>query len=75
MAREQTPPWRRVAGDLRERIKAGEFPPGAPLPSATTLADEYGVSRATAGKAVRSLVDEGLAVSERGWGVFVRQRS
>ena len=74
MARSRVPPWRRVADDLRRRIEAGEFPPGAPLPSLVALVDEYGVSRSTAAKAVASLRDEGLVESVRGWGTFVSER-
>lgn len=71
MAKGAVPPWRRVADDLRRRIQSGEWPPGAALPSLSALADEYGVSTSTAGKATRALVDEGLAESARGWGTFV----
>ena len=74
VARSRVPPWRRVADDLRRRIEAGEFPPGAPLPSLLTLVDEYGVSRSTAAKAVAALRDEGLVESVRGWGTFVSER-
>jgi DNA-binding GntR family transcriptional regulator len=73
MAREAVPPWRRVAADLRRRIKSGEWPPGGPLPTLDTLAAEYQVSKSTARKAVASLQDEGLVVSYRGWGSFVKE--
>ncbi len=73
MTREAIPPWRKVADDLRRRIQSGEFPPGALLPSASALSDEYGVSPTTAGKAVRALVAEGLAETVRGWGAFVKR--
>jgi GntR family transcriptional regulator len=63
-----------VATALRERIDAGEFPPGAPLPSLSALADEYEVSQSTARKAVASLVAEGLAETVPGWGSFVSER-
>jgi GntR family transcriptional regulator len=63
-----------VADDLRRRIEAGEFLPGAPLPSLLALVDEYGVSRSTAAKAVAALRDAGLVESVRGWGTFVRQK-
>ena len=73
MARSAVPPWRQVADDLRRRIQSGEFPPGAPLPSLTSLAEQYQVSRTTARKAVDALRDAGLVESVRGWGTFVRR--
>ena len=73
MARSAVPPWRRVADDLRRRIESGEFPPGSPLPSLTSLQDEYGVSRTTARKAVGNLAEDGLVESVRGWGTFVKE--
>jgi GntR family transcriptional regulator len=73
MAREAVPPWRRVAADLRRRIESGEWPPGGPLPTLDTLATEYQVSKSTARKAVACLQDEGLVVSYRGWGSFVKE--
>ena len=54
-------------------FKSGEFPPGAPLPSLTSLAEQYQVSRTTARKAVDALRDDGLVESVRGWGTFVRR--
>lgn len=68
------PPWRTVAGALRGRIEAGEFPPGAPLPSLSALATEYEVSQSTARKAISSLVDAGLVETAPGWGTFVAER-
>jgi hypothetical protein len=73
MARSAVPPWRRVADDLRRRIESGEFSPGAPLPSLTSLAEQYQVSRTTARKAVDAIRDDGLVESVRGWGTFVRR--
>ena len=62
-----------VAGALRERLEAGEWLPGEVLPSSAGLADEYGVSRATAARAVRVLAEEtGRIVIEPSWGAFVK---
>ncbi len=73
MARSAVPPWRRVADDLRRRIESGQFPPGAPLASLTSLAEQHQVSRTTARKAVDALRDDGLVESVRGWGTFIRR--
>lgn len=64
-------PWQRVAADLKERIRAGEWLPGEALPSVRALADHYGVSPPTVSRAVRSLADEGLLTVTPGWGTFV----
>jgi GntR family transcriptional regulator len=71
MARSVVPPWRQVADDLRRRIQSGEFPPGSPLPSLTSLAEQYQVGRTTARKAVGTLRDEEIVETVRGWGTFV----
>lgn len=39
--------FRRIAADIIRRIQAGEWAPGAPLPSRTALATEYGVNAQT----------------------------
>lgn len=72
--RRAVPPWRKVAADLRRRVEAGEWPPGAPLPSLSALSIEYGVSQSTARKAIGSLVDAGLAETVPGWGTFVAEK-
>jgi GntR family transcriptional regulator len=71
--REAVPPWRQVADSLRGRIQAGEWLPGAALPTLDDLAAEYHVSRTTARKAISALTAEGLTESVRGWGTFVRR--
>ena len=67
-------PWQRVAGNLRERIAAGEWLPGEALPSVRKLAEEYGVSPPTVSRAVRALAGEGLVTVVPGWGTFVPER-
>ena len=49
----------RIAARLRDRIRAGGMRPGAPVPSITTIVQEQGVARQTAGKVLRLLEDEG----------------
>lgn len=65
-------PYRQVAAILRERIEAGTYRPGLRLPSINDLVGEFGVARTTAGKALRLLVDEGLAEKSEGMGFYVR---
>jgi GntR family transcriptional regulator len=71
MPRQAEPPTERVANDLRRRVKAGEWEPGEVLPTVSELAEHYGVSRSSAGKAVRVLVGEGTLASRARWAVFV----
>ncbi len=66
-------PYLQLAGILRAQIESGELAPGARLPSIIALSETYGVARTTAHKALRVLVDEGLAVVSRGRGMYVRR--
>ena len=62
-----------VADYVRERVYAKEWGVGEPLPSEHDLAALLGVARGTVQKAIRTLVDEGLLVQQRGRGTFVMQ--
>ena len=68
------PVYVQVAAILRERIASGELAPGRPVPSVRTLTEEHGINRATAAKALKVLVDEGLAEVVPGWGTYVTGR-
>jgi DNA-binding GntR family transcriptional regulator len=72
--RESLPPYLRVSGDLREKITSGELLPGEQLPSLDRIAADYGVSRATAQRAIKVLAEAGLVETRRRWGVFVAER-
>jgi GntR family transcriptional regulator len=71
---DERPRHEQIAADLREQIMAGEFPPGAPLPSTARLVERYGAANPTIQSAIRSLKDEGFLYSQRGKGVYVRSR-
>jgi len=71
---DDRPRHEQVAADLREQIMAGEFSPGAPLPSTPRLVERYGVANPTIQKALRALKDEGFLYSQQGKGVYVRNR-
>ena len=64
----------RIAAQVRERIRAGELRPGEPVPSITTIVQDEGVARQTAGKALRLLEDEGLVYRVPGLGYYVAER-
>ena len=74
VSREQEmPKYQQIAADLRAAIVNGDYAPGARLPGENTLMSEYGVARMTARQALAALISEGLAVSRKGSGVFVRE--
>lgn len=62
--------YERIAAELRRRLRAGDFPPGVPLPSEAELVAEYVVSRNTVRRAYQSLVEAGLVVVRHGAGAF-----
>jgi len=66
-----TPLWRQLADRLRADIESGRL--SGRVPSARSLSISYGVSRETAGRALAALAGEGLTVSVRGRGTFVRR--
>ena len=70
--RQPTPPYLRIANELRRRISDGELRPGEQVPSVTQLAKEFGVSRGTARRALDMLKEWGLTYAETGWGTFVK---
>lgn len=64
--------YQRVAALLREQMHAGQLAGGQQLPGELALAEEFGVSRITVRHALAMLRQEGLIVSQRGRGSFVR---
>lgn len=64
----------RIADDLRERLEAGEFAPGARLPSEPELARALGVSRSSLRAAIALLEADGLVRRMQGSGTFVMER-
>ena len=65
------PVYLQLAEILRGQIERGEIPPRRPLPSINRLAQEYGIARGSAEKAVQVLRDEGLVRTVIGRGVYV----
>lgn len=64
-------PYAQIAQHYRDEIHAGRIRPGDRLPSARDIASEFGVSRATADKAVAALRSEGLVEARIGVGTHV----
>lgn len=66
------PLWEQLAARLRADIESGRLT--GQVPSAKGLSVGYGVSKATAEKALRALISEGLLVGRAGRGTFVVRR-
>lgn len=66
------PPYRQIAGMLREAISSNRLAPGERLPSEAQLIEHFGVARMTVRQAVQELRSDGLVISQHGRGVFVR---
>lgn len=62
MIKQRVSPRHHIAAAVRNRLLAGEFAPGAHLPSMRELADEYGYAVNTVHAALRLLAAEGLIV-------------
>lgn len=65
--------YERIADDLRQRIRAGEYKSGERLPAETKLVDEYRKSLPTVRQALGVLQAEGLIEKQHGRGNVVRK--
>ncbi|WP_100475690.1 GntR family transcriptional regulator [Mycobacteroides abscessus] len=68
-------PFRQIAGILREEITSGRLAPGEKLASEPEMVEHFQVSKTTWRNALDELRHEGLVVSARGLGVFVRKQA
>ena len=66
--------YRKIAADLRAKLRSGAIAPGARLPSLNEIAAAWGANRLTAMKAVEELRAAGLVVSVRAQGTFAAKR-
>ena len=67
------PLYFQIAERLRQDLRIGRMRPGALLTTDERIQQEFGVSRATARKAIDELVDEGLVERITGKGTFVTE--
>src|SRR5207244_4266541 len=65
------PRYHRIADTLRERIRGGEWAPGAPLPNQRRLARDFGVTLMTLRQALQLLERDDLITRRHGLGTFV----
>ncbi|GLY01115.1 MULTISPECIES: GntR family transcriptional regulator [Actinoplanes] len=64
--------YEEIADDLQKRITAGEFPPGAKLPSRRELIAHYEVTEPVIDRAMQILRVKEIIETLPGVGVFVR---
>ena len=69
------PIYQQLNSHLRLLVGSGECPVGSKFLTERQICERYGVSRATANKALSNLVSEGLLEFRKGVGTFVRGRS
>src|SRR5215813_8676358 len=69
------PIYQQLNSHLRLLIGSGECPIGTKFLTERQICERYGVSRATANKALSNLVSEGLLEFRKGVGTFVRGRA
>jgi DNA-binding GntR family transcriptional regulator len=65
------PKFLQIANHIRDEILRGEREPGDEVPSERAIADEWGVSRPTATRALQALRAQGLVESRQGSGSYV----
>jgi GntR family transcriptional regulator, histidine utilization repressor len=68
------PLYRQIEEHLLEQINSGAYAAHHQIPPEETLAQHFGVSRMTANKAIRDLVQKGYLVRQAGLGTFVTDR-
>lgn len=65
------PQHTRLAQLIEKRVKSGEYPIGARIPSERDLCEIYGVSRITVRQAIAELTERGVLNRQQGRGTFV----
>ncbi|WP_071871756.1 histidine utilization repressor [Atopomonas hussainii] len=68
------PRYKAIEAFLLERIHSGAYPVNHQIPPEEQLARDFGVSRMTANKAIRDLVQQGYLSRQAGLGTFVCDR-
>lgn len=69
--KDMTPRYFQIFQDIYNKIEEGVYKNGDKLPSESDLCEYYNVSRGTIREALKSLMQLGLIVSERGRGTFI----
>jgi GntR family transcriptional regulator, arabinose operon transcriptional repressor len=69
------PLYQRVKRELVAAIESGQYPPDVPFVTQRKICEQFGVSHATAVRALNDLVAEGYVTRRRGQGTFVAART
>jgi GntR family transcriptional regulator len=72
---ERLPLYQRLRDDLLQRLAAGEWPPGAAIPTEAELTQTYGLATGTVRKAIDKLVADGVLTRSQGKGTYVKRPS
>lgn len=75
MTVDRTPPYLQVVKAIQDRIVSGDLAEGDEVPSIRKIAEEWGISQATAMKALATLRASGLVESAAGKGTVVRAQA
>ncbi|MFO8041827.1 MAG: GntR family transcriptional regulator [Alkalispirochaeta sp.] len=70
---EARPIHEQIRLEIEQRISAGKYPRGGPLPSEAALAEEFHTTRMTVRQALSALKHRGVVESRRGKGTFVTE--
>ncbi|MDP5293496.1 histidine utilization repressor [Oceanimonas sp. CHS3-5] len=70
---QSIPLYQQIKQHILARIESGEYPLHQQIPPEQELAGQFGVSRMTAHKAIRDLVQEGYLMRRAGLGTFVTE--
>ncbi|MCA9042149.1 MAG: GntR family transcriptional regulator [Planctomycetaceae bacterium] len=65
-----TPIYKQIVEQVRQAVATGELQEGEPLPSVRALANKLVINHNTVAKAYTHLVQEGVALSHPGRGLF-----
>jgi GntR family histidine utilization transcriptional repressor len=65
--------WEMIRTEVLRRIRARDWPPGALIPGEETLAEEFGVARATVNRALTALAEAGVIERKKRAGTRVAE--
>ncbi len=68
---KQKPIYMDICNDIKEKIENGEYVKGGAVPSESEIQAMYGVSRITARRAYKVLIDKGILRTIQGKGTYV----
>lgn len=69
--RPDQPKYVQLADEIERLISAGIYRPGMPIPGEPRLAEEFGIARRTARKAIELLKERGAVYTVPSMGTFV----